>query len=233
MAAEANARMQMVDGRWELARTSAKDALSGYSAIQASYHSARMELLIGRVERKSGHEVAARKRATHSTTLALRGRFELAWREDDLEFLRWAAESGELEVRRYCREFGVSLEGGTAVLIVDATGVIEAFGKMHELGASSIPFRLARALIAVSPRAITATELCRRLWPTTGLEPRTLNRLKVHLHRLREVLGEENGCVVTELSADRRASGTTYRWNPAVTARILSAGTRNRAGQRG
>lgn len=222
MAAEAMSRLALARGRWEEARTLAQEAHSTYRGVDAGYHVARLQLLLGRIERHLGEPSGASRHVSSACSLALRYGCELAWREVDLEALRWAAELGDAAARRYCRTFQLSHEAEAEVLILARSGSIEAFGKVHELGRNALPFRLARALVAAAPGALSAAALCRRLWPDAPQGPRTANRLKVHLHRLRELLGLERPCVLTEVASSRGAPMTRYRWNPGITARILT-----------
>ncbi len=225
MAAEARARLRFAEDAIEEAHGEARRSHGSYAAIDATYHVARIELLLGEIERRRGDH----SRSTHwlgsACRLALRGRFELAWRPHELEVLSAAACEGEPDCLRYCRVFGVAVDALAEVLLLDRTGAIEALGKHHTLGRNAMPYRLARALIVAAPEPVSMSTLCRKLWPDEDFDARTVNRLKVHVHRLRDLIGTPSPCVVTESSTRGRVTTTSYRWNPGVSARIVRATT--------
>lgn len=220
MAAETRARIRHAEGAADDACAAAREALAAYRALDASYHVARLELLLARLEGSPHGPVT---RIAEACRLALRDGFELAWRPGDQAAIARAAQSGHRDVRRYCKHAGIASASDCAVLVVDGDGALETPSGRHELGPRSIPFRLARILVAAAPAAVAVTTICRRIWPDEGHDERTANRLKVHVHRLRDLVGGDVSCVITETETRRGERRTTYRWNSAVPARVVRA----------
>jgi tetratricopeptide (TPR) repeat protein len=221
MACEARARLALWEREFETARTEARKALQGYTSLDAVFHVARTEFLLGTIKHHMGREPQACQWLDSACRRALRGRFELGARSFELEPLRAAAFRGEQHVLRYCRTLGIQTDEAGGVVLVDRTGAIEAFGKRHEIGRQAIPFRIARHLCGAIPDGMTLNSLCQKLWPDEGYNPRTANRLRVHVHRLRELIGNENPCVLTESSTRGGVTTTRYVWNPDIPVRIV------------
>ena len=226
MAAEARARLCLASGSPTEAQAAARESLVAYTSIDAPYHMGQIELLLGVIAHRRGDESGRQSRVGVACRLALRCHFELGWRPADLEVLRAAALAGDAHARRYCRTFGVTLESSEAVLLFDEGGVIEISGRRYELGADSLPFRLARLLVAAIPKPVAIASICQKLWPDEGFDERTANRLKVHMHRLRDLVGRECQCVLTEAATRPGLSTSRYRWNPEVSARIVARAPR-------
>jgi tetratricopeptide (TPR) repeat protein len=218
---EARARLLFCEKDLETARTEARRAHQGYAARGAIYHVARMELLQGLILHALGLESQACQYFDSACRRALRGRFELGVRSYETAPLQAAAFRGEQHVRRYCRAMGIEADEQAGVLLLDRFGSIECFGKHHALGRNALPFRIARFLYASQPDGLPMPALCKKLWPAEGHSPRTANRLRVHVHRLRELIGPEKACVLTDSVTRAGVTSTRYYWNPEVPVRLV------------
>jgi Flp pilus assembly protein TadD len=221
MATEARARLHLCRSEFEEARTEARRAHQAYVTIDLVYHVARVEFLLGQVEFKLGNVPSSCQWFESACRRALKGNFELGVRSFEEAALRGAAARGEPAVRRYCRQHELAPDDEGGVLLLDRAGAIDAFGKRHEIGRHAIPYRIVRALCVAIPAGVTLPSLCKRLWPEEGFNARTANRLRVHIHRLRELLGSEHPCVLTKTVTRGGESVTRYIWNREVSIRLV------------
>ncbi len=172
------------------ARQAWQRARRAFAEVGAAYHVARLDAALASVYRQGGD-----------------ARWSVLWDQA----CRAARRGGFVLPAQFGPGRPPRAEG---VRVDRRAGVLEAFGVRYALGRGAIPVRLCALLISASPKAIGAPALCRRLWRDEGYTPATFNRLKVHVHRLRQLIGHEQAPILTEGRPGRLA----YRWNPAVEA---------------
>ena len=113
---------------------------------------------------------------------------------------------------------------GADVVVDIAAGTLTVRGECHELGTRSVIVRLASLLIRAAPEPVGVGELCRRLWRHEGFNDKTFNRLKVHTHRLRTLLGAQRDGIKTVPPRGRQRT-PSYRWSSDVPAVVRERAT--------
>jgi tetratricopeptide (TPR) repeat protein len=221
MAAETRARLALLCQEHPEAERAAMAAARAYRDLDAVFHIARVELLRGRIAAARDDESTAARHLGRACAAALRGCFEVAVTPDERLLVQQLSMAGSRSLRQYGKVFGLGQDAARVVLLFDESGTIEAFGACHELGTRSVLYRLARTLVASDGRGRPASLLVARLWPLESDLTKGLNRLRVHVHRLRGLLGREHDCVQTFATHPDGTPEAWYRWNPACPVRVI------------
>jgi len=200
------------------ARTHWMRARTWYAEDDAFYDVARLDGLLAQLSYRLGDVRSFVARWELACRAANRGGFSVP-----LEIEQRVLHPlivGQVEATRYARRHRTDLRhSGTDIQVDRRSGTLTVFGNHYVLGPQSQLIRLVCALIRSGHSGMGPSILCRRLWRQEAFTPRTFNRLKVHIHRLREVIGPEHDVILTERSPSGKRQ-VSYRWNPTVTAQI-------------
>jgi hypothetical protein len=193
-------------------------ARTWYAEEDAFYDMARVDAHLARIGFREGDIPAFQARWELACRAANRGGFQLPIDLDSRVLHQLSV--GLPEAARYGRRQRSDRSyTGADVQVTRRSGTLTVFGDHYVLGPQSQLIRLICALIRSGHGGLPPSILCRRLWRNERFTSQTFNRLKVHIHRLREVIGGQHDAILT----DRSPAGKRqifYRWNPALTAQI-------------
>jgi len=211
----------MISQHWNRAREARSHwmrARTWYAEEDAFYDVAWVDTYLARIGFREGDIPAFQARWELACRAANRGGFQLPIDLDSRVLHQLSV--GLPEAARYGRrQRGDRSYTGADIQVVRRSGTLTVFGDHYVLGPQSQLIRLICALIRSGHGGLPPSILCRRLWRNERFTPLTFNRLKVHVHRLREVIGGQHDAILT----DRSPSGKRqifYRWNPSITAQI-------------
>ena len=216
LAEELRGRLALASQDLEAARSHFLRALEDFDAIGATFHLARVTLRLAALDAELGHPLSADAMAGRAAAAALRAGFALPAEATLQACLRAAAQRGQPAARRYAEGQGIPLPTtGTGAVHVDRKlGLLQIGEARWQLGRRSILLRLAIVLISAGEDGIDARRICRRLWRSEGYSAKTYRRLKVHICRLRELVGRDSILTLPGQPA------VHYRWSPERPARV-------------
>ena len=204
-------RAREARSHWMRART-------WYAEDDAFYDVACVDAHLARLAFREGDIPGFQARWELACRAANRGGFQLPIDLDNRVLHQLSV--GLPEAARYGRrQRGDRNYSGADIQVKRRTGTLTVFGDHYVLGPQSQLIRLICAIIRSGHGGLPPSILCRRLWRNERFSSQTFNRLKVHIHRLREVIGAEHDAILT----DRSPSGKRqvfYRWNPGITTQI-------------
>ena len=217
LVAEVQAEIALARAQYSEARTAFGLARDESSSRGNVFETARLDVCLADVAFAVGDRRAALAHLESALGAANQGGFEVSAAGG---MLALGLERGLPETSRYARDHEVRATHTECDVLLDTTsGTLTAFGQVHALGDRAVVVRLIKQLLQSRPESVTARRLCQRLWRDEGFNDRTFNRLKVHIHRARTLIGTERDAILT----DGGPGKTSYRWSPAVSAELRTS----------